>query len=493
MVTIGELQEYCMDLLNTDKRIRQGSASALEGLGREVIPVLEKIIVSQHSLDQKNWPLLVGAVSTLNLHGISQDHMVAEYQRDLIWLPEDQGRYDLHVHTNLSDGTQTVEEVVNGAISSCTKVISLCDHNTMGGVLLAQELGARYGIRVLPGCEFSTHMDVGGRNPEWIEVHIAGYFLNPSSAEVQDLFMYTQRRIQLRDILIANDFLVETEREFRGQFGHGKGILDIIVEANRHYATILRKNGIHDKAAYVDSTMDEVEKDRSIEPRLQKLIHNAARSSLFYDYSREEESLLRRLILFSGYMIDHAMNIYYDQMTGREFTGGNWFSEIKKRQEKYVHCLPKIDPAFVVEGIHNLGGVAVLSHPTWYTVLSLQKARRKLHEQGEGRPTDAEETQFREDALRKGFDVARRMHEIMPNGLQIMELYHWSYDVEFDLEPHYKKLARELGASLSTASDFHGPKKYGEHRSRIGTGVEHNILGTYEQVQALERLRKDVK
>ena len=253
MPDLERIEDYCIGLLNSDKRVRQSSATALSELGKEAIPILEKILLSQQQTTQKDWNLLLGAVSTLNLCGVCEDSRIEGYQRDLMWLPEDKGRYDLHVHTNLSDGTQTVEEVVNGAISSCTKVISLCDHNTMDGVILAQDLGKRYGVRVLPGCEFSTHMDVGGRNPEWIEVHIAGYFLDPSSAEVQDLFMHTQRRIQLRDILIANDFLVETERQFREQFGQSKSILGIIVEANRYYATILRKNGIHDKASYVDS------------------------------------------------------------------------------------------------------------------------------------------------------------------------------------------------------------------------------------------------
>ncbi len=494
MSNVTKVEDYCICLLDADKRVRQNSATMLGEFGENIIPILEKIVLSQHQYTEKNWPLLVGAVSTLNLHGISKNSTVVEYQNNLLWLPEEGGRYDLHVHTNLSDGTQTVEEVINGAIKACVKVISPCDHNTEDGILLAQELGSKYGVRVLSGCEFSSHMDVGDDgNQEWIEVHIAGYFLDPSSKEVEKLFMSAQRKIQLRDILIANDFLVETGERFRTLYGSKRDILDMIIEANRYYASILKRNGIDDKARYVDSAMDEVARSKAFfRINLDFLIQNATKSPIFYEYLSEEEDLLRRLVLFSGYMIDHAMNVYYDKLTGTEFEGGNWFSEIKKRQEKYIHCLPKIDPAVIAGGIYELGGAPVLSHPPWYTVLLLQKYRKRLKEQTGQNPTEAEELQFRERALNKGLEVVRRMHNIMPNGLQIMEIYHWSYDVEFDLEPHFRELASELGASLSTASDFHGPKKYGAHRSRIGTGVDFNILGTYDQVQALERLRRNV-
>ncbi len=491
MVGVAGIEDYCIGLLDTDKRVRQNSATALKELGKEAIQLLERIVIFQQQTTQKDWSLLVGAISTLNLHGISEDSRVVTYQKHLRWLPEDRGRYDLHLHSELSDGTQTVDEVMRGAVSACVKVISLCDHNTMDGVRLAQSLCHEYGIRVIPGCEFSTHMNLGEQ--EWIEVHIAGYFLNPDSAEVQDLFMSTQRKIQLRDILIANDFLIETADNFESRFGIRKDVLDIIIEANRYYAEILSRNGLDEKSKHVSSVMCDVESNRgTIHNKLDTLIGNASASKRSYQYSVEEEDLLRKLVLFSGYMIDHAMNTYYTQFVGKEFTGGNWFSEIKKRQEKYAHCLPKVDPEAVISRIYELGGIPVLSHPTWYPVLLLQKSRRKLKEYTGQEPTETEEAQLRERALAKGTEIVRRIHALMPNGLQVMELYHWSYDVEFDLEPHFRELASELGASLSTASDFHGPKKYGEHRSRIGTGVDFNILGTYNQVQALERLKRNV-
>ena len=51
--------------------------------------------------------------------------------------------------------------------------IALTDHDTVAGVEEAQAEGARVGVRVVSGCEFSTAAP-------WGEIHILGYFLPPA-------------------------------------------------------------------------------------------------------------------------------------------------------------------------------------------------------------------------------------------------------------------------------------------------------------------------
>jgi predicted metal-dependent phosphoesterase TrpH len=48
--------------------------------------------------------------------------------------------------------------------------IALTDHDTLDGVLAARAAGARCGVRVVSGCEFSVAA-------EWGEMHVLGYFL----------------------------------------------------------------------------------------------------------------------------------------------------------------------------------------------------------------------------------------------------------------------------------------------------------------------------
>ena len=64
---------------------------------------------------------------------------------------------DLHVHTNLSDGSDTVAEVLALAQRNNVSVLSITDHNTVdaysGG---AREAAARAGLRLIPGVELDT-------------------------------------------------------------------------------------------------------------------------------------------------------------------------------------------------------------------------------------------------------------------------------------------------------------------------------------------------
>lgn len=50
------------------------------------------------------------------------------------------------------------------------EAIALTDHDTLAGVAEAQAEGRAFGVRVVPGCEFSARAD-------WGEVHLLGYFL----------------------------------------------------------------------------------------------------------------------------------------------------------------------------------------------------------------------------------------------------------------------------------------------------------------------------
>lgn len=88
-------------------------------------------------------------------------------------------RIDLHVHSALSDGTDSIPELIDKAIGARLDVIALTDHDHMEGIAQAQRLGAQVGLTVLRGVEISTHIDVpeslvprlGERRP----VHLLGY------------------------------------------------------------------------------------------------------------------------------------------------------------------------------------------------------------------------------------------------------------------------------------------------------------------------------
>lgn len=74
---------------------------------------------------------------------------------------------DLHIHSNHSDGTGKIPEIMEYVANKTDlKVIAITDHNTIEGALFAKELEEVYGIEVVVGEEVSSS-----------EGHIIGLFL----------------------------------------------------------------------------------------------------------------------------------------------------------------------------------------------------------------------------------------------------------------------------------------------------------------------------
>ncbi len=87
------------------------------------------------------------------------------------------GKIDLHIHTTASDGTDAPTQAVALAAQAGVRVLALCDHDTVAGVLPAIEAGRELGVQVLPGVEFSA--DWNGR-----EVHLLGYGFEPAAEQI---------------------------------------------------------------------------------------------------------------------------------------------------------------------------------------------------------------------------------------------------------------------------------------------------------------------
>lgn len=78
-------------------------------------------------------------------------------------------KWDLHVHSNASDGTATPEEIVEEAKAKGLAVIALTDHHTFSNIDQTKKLGEEAGITVISGIELRT--EYGPKS-----VHIIGLF-----------------------------------------------------------------------------------------------------------------------------------------------------------------------------------------------------------------------------------------------------------------------------------------------------------------------------
>ena len=86
---------------------------------------------------------------------------------------------DLHLHSRFSDGALTPTELVERARVRGLYAIALTDHDTVDGNPEALEAGARRGVKVIPGVEFSVQVGE-------VAVHLLGYGVGALDAPAQE-------------------------------------------------------------------------------------------------------------------------------------------------------------------------------------------------------------------------------------------------------------------------------------------------------------------
>jgi len=87
-------------------------------------------------------------------------------------------KYDLHSHSNHSDGILSPQDLVTRAHAQGVDVLALTDHDIVTGLEEAAKTAGQYGMRLIPGVEISVSW---GRRV----VHIVGLDIDPESAALQ--------------------------------------------------------------------------------------------------------------------------------------------------------------------------------------------------------------------------------------------------------------------------------------------------------------------
>jgi len=88
-------------------------------------------------------------------------------------------KFDLHLHSNNSDGSASVKELVDNVEKSGIKIFALTDHDTVAGVNEAQNY-VPDGIKFIKGVELTCKI-------QDINCHILGYNINPEKKELIEL------------------------------------------------------------------------------------------------------------------------------------------------------------------------------------------------------------------------------------------------------------------------------------------------------------------
>ncbi len=84
--------------------------------------------------------------------------------------------FDLHMHSTLSDGSQTMRQLVDEAVAAGLLGIAITDHDCLTGMAAAREVAALSPIPVVGGMEISSADPVSGR-----KVHVLAFGLKTSA------------------------------------------------------------------------------------------------------------------------------------------------------------------------------------------------------------------------------------------------------------------------------------------------------------------------
>lgn len=85
---------------------------------------------------------------------------------------------ELHCHTTASDGTLTPAELVGMAVRKGLEALAITDHDTTAAYAPAVQAARGFRLEIIPALEINAER--GG-----LDVHVLGYFLDPSSEPLQ--------------------------------------------------------------------------------------------------------------------------------------------------------------------------------------------------------------------------------------------------------------------------------------------------------------------
>ena len=100
---------------------------------------------------------------------------------------------DLHVHSNLSDGKYSPEELIKKGLRTGLSVLCITDHNIVNPALLT--LRNKYPQIELPsGCEFSCQYTTNAGRI--IKIHVGGIGFEQNDSKIQSILQYNQASIK---------------------------------------------------------------------------------------------------------------------------------------------------------------------------------------------------------------------------------------------------------------------------------------------------------
>ena len=154
--------------------------------------------------------------------------------------------FDLHLHTNNSDGELSVEELINQVRANGLRFFSITDHDTIDSLIQIKKLDIS-DLNFIKGIEISSILD------NKYKMHILGYDIDETNFDLIKLMEHLKRAREKRFFELADGLYKKYGFEFRN-----KDLMEIVSNTNihgkPHLAALMVKQG------YVKSVSEAFQK-----------------------------------------------------------------------------------------------------------------------------------------------------------------------------------------------------------------------------------------
>lgn len=113
-------------------------------------------------------------------------------------------KIDLHMHTTVSDGTDSPEQIAEKVYSEKINIFSVTDHDAVKASRIIAPIAEEKGILFIPGAEFSCKDGEG-------KYHVLGYGFDPESESIGKVVEHSHK-LRMKKVVSRLDFL-------KSQFG----------------------------------------------------------------------------------------------------------------------------------------------------------------------------------------------------------------------------------------------------------------------------------
>ena len=226
-------------------------------------------------------------------------------------------KVDLHVHSNCSDGSDKVSELINNIEKNDIEIFALTDHDTIEGCIEMQNLVPE-NIKFIKGVELTCQAD-------YIKCHILGFGCDITNKKLLDLIEKGKKlrhiKMETRVEYLKNKWNIELTEEEYAWLCSRKSVV------KTHFANILVKRGLaEDNVSAMKKYLDDCKTPNTrfdIKEAIEALVDAGAIPVWAHPLGGEgeehfsEEEILPRLELMKSFGIK-GLECYYSRYNKEE-------------------------------------------------------------------------------------------------------------------------------------------------------------------------------